>query len=131
QIGRIEEHQLGGRIGSGAHGFVAEDRVSGDKRRRGAGEVARDVVMRQSGRADMFLRFSPDDACRQRADRNQDVLQEAQLPTSIPGPNSPPPPSPLTAIIGPNPKMSSQFTPSSGARHPPHLPVWVALGGGK
>jgi hypothetical protein len=43
----------------------------------------------------MLLRFSPDDAGRQRADRNQDVLQEAQLPTSIPAPNSPPLPESL------------------------------------
>jgi hypothetical protein len=57
----------------------------------------------------MFLRLSSGDAGRQRANRNQDVLQEAQLRTSFPTPNSPRRRVPVTAIIEPNPK-SSQFT---------------------
>jgi hypothetical protein len=47
----------------------------------------------------VFLRFGPDDAGHQRATRNQDVVQKAQLRnTSIPGPANPVP-TPFVAII--------------------------------
>jgi hypothetical protein len=65
--------------------------------------------MRQSGRADVFLRESRADARRDGADRNQEMLQKAQLrTTSIPRPAIHAP-TDLAAIIERKPKMSSPF----------------------
>ena len=75
----IEEDEFGRRIRAGAHDLVAIDQIAGRKRPHGAAKVARDVIVGEGGRADVFLRPGFPDAGREETKPNQDRSPMAQL----------------------------------------------------